>query len=259
MVYVFEDCKTSMLSQFFEKAYPPEVVANFHYARSNSKILAYITAHFDRQEKIAVCLDMMPGNRNLRDHYYELADLVPLYPNLRVFPIMCKEYYLLKALRGTCCVRNSNWVDTCLDFGVPSDTSPSILETDDERRYCTTMERFSKLTARKALTQCARIGRLSDHESGERPYYEQDCICSAGLSTAICVPIFMREKSNRYVRQFGVFPSGSCVPDVVGITWEGTIAAHRLLVDAYNCLSEKLSMSDRPGKDQFDSIDYIHG
>ena len=90
MVYVFEDSKNSMLSKFFEQSYPTEIVSKFHYTKSNSKMRQYIVDHFDNDDRIAVILDMMPGNQDLRDRYYEIADLVEAYPNIRVFP-SCAE------------------------------------------------------------------------------------------------------------------------------------------------------------------------
>lgn len=258
MVYVFEDSKNSMLSKFFEQSYPTEIVSKFHYTKSNSKMRQYIVDHFDNDDRIAVILDMMPGNQDLRDRYYEIADLVEAYPNIRVFPIMCREYYLLKALKGTKCICNDHWVDTCLKFGFPEDTSPSILQTEEERTYCTTAERFTKLVARKALSQCSRIGRLVPGESGYRPYYTEDCFCTLGSIDIGCVVSSLQEKSNSYVKMFGVFPQGSLITDIIDISWEGTIAARKLLVDAHNGISDRLARSGKCWKDSFEPIAYIH-
>ena len=180
------------------------------------------------------------------------------YPNIRVFPIMCREYYLLKALKGTKCICNDHWVDTCLKFGFPEDTSPSILQTEEERTYCTTAERFTELVARKALSQCSRIGRLVPGESGYRPYYTEDCFCTLGSIDIGCVVSSLQEKSNSYVKMFGVFPQGSLITDIIDISWEGTIAAHKLLVDAHNGISDRLARSGKCWKDSFEPIAYIH-
>lgn len=258
MVYVFEDSKNSLLSKLFEQAYPSEVASTFHYTRGNRKIKTYITNNLDKKEQIIVLLDVMPGNKDLRDCYYEIAELLPDYKNLRIFPIMCKEYYLLQALSGSSRVINQNWVDTCLDFGFPQDTKPPILVTAEEKEYCTTAERFSKIVARKALSQCVRVGVIQAGETTVRHYYSEDCICGEEMVGCGCVPDSLRNKACKYVRRFRVFPAGSFIPDVIDIPWGRTVDTHKKLVDIYNAITERMRSSGKTWKDSFERLEYVH-
>lgn len=257
MVHVFEDNKLSMLSKFFELSYPPEAIANFHYTESHSKIVNYITNHFSTDEQICVYLDLPPGNRYLRETYTDLTDLSVHYPNIRVFPIICREYYFLKHVKKTNCVINRNWLDTCLSFGLQTQTTPCILDTEEKPRKYATFEGFCKLVAKRALSPCVQIGTVAAGESGVRPYYTEDCPCGTDLEHTDCLAKTLVEKSNDFVRQFPAFPSQSSIPDAIDIPWEGTIKLHRFLVLVHNKISEKMSVYDTNPAHLYENIDPI--
>ena len=257
MVHVFEDNKRSMLSKFFELSYPPEEVANFHYTESHSKLVTYIEEHFKVEDKICVYLDLPPGNRYLRETYINLAELSADYQNMRVFPIVCREYYLLKHIQSTACVINRNWLDTCLSFGLQSQTTPNILAEEERPNKYTTFEGFCKLVAKRALAQCARVGIISAGESSGRPYYKEDCPCGTELEKSGCIARGLLGKSNDFVRKFPVFPNNSYIPDAVEVKWEDTAKLHRFLVTVHNLVSIKMSKYDEDPAHIYESINPI--
>jgi len=258
MVYVFEDHKNSLLSQLFEKSYPPEIIKNFHYTGGNGKIKTYIETTFSKQEKIIVWLDTMPGNKNLRGVYYKLASMLKQYPNLRILPVMSREYYLIKCLEHTPCVLNKNWVEVCLSFGRPDETIPPILETEKEKAFCINSEKFSKIVARKALAQCVCTGWIDEHEDRYRPYYKEDCLCSTSLVSAACAPISLLDKSRNFLKTIRILPKGHSLPGTLIVEWKDVSVLHRTLVDSYNALCDRIVKEGKDWGDSYEELIYIH-
>lgn len=250
--YVFEDNSASLLSQLFRKAYSPDVVANFHYARGNSKIVAYVTTTFSSEDEVTVFLDMPPGNPNVVRHYIQLADLRKQYSKLLVFPLICSEYYYLQFVRGTHIVAVPQWVDSCLAFNLVSAT-PSILTAEEETKY-TTYENFCKLVARKAIIQCGRIGVLNKGESDKRPFFYADCLCGTHLVSQRCRSWSAVEKSLAFIKQFPVHPAFGVQEGERLATWDERVSIHRKLVNNYNLLSLLMSRKDADRKGRYVSI-----
>lgn len=256
MQYVFEDNENSLLSKLFRRAYPESVTANFHYTRGNSKIVKYITKTFrNTDEEITVFLDMPPGNPDVVNIYNKIGDLRVSYKNLIVYPLVCMEYYFLLFIRDSSLVTNRAWIDTCLSFGLMSETNPPILESEDEVGGYTTYENFCKLVARKAIVQCARIGRLSKQEDDTRPFFTEDCLCGTGFVSSRCRPWSCVCKSEDFTGRLPARPAflnkeWECIA-----TDEERVGLHRRLVSAYNALSASMRKKDKLREELYLRID----
>lgn len=257
MQYIFEDSQTSLLSQLFRKGYSDEVIANFHYTNGNSKIVRYVTTTFKSTEDISIFLDMPPGNPHIVGIYEKICGLAKTYKRLVIYPLVCMEYYFLSAIRDSGLVTSKTWVDTCLSFGLASDTYPPIIDTDAEERGYTTYENFCKLVARKALVQCARIGVLSKSEDRFRPFFSGDCLCKTDLVFTECKPWLVKDKAVVFIRQLPTRPAFRDIPGERIATWEERVDIHKHLVDAYNNLSKFMCERDKMHSEAYLRIDPI--
>ena len=74
MIYIFEDKKEDILSEFFRKAYPSDIADKFIYANGNGYILSIIKQLLiDTKETLVVFLDFYPTNDSI----------VRIYKNIR--------------------------------------------------------------------------------------------------------------------------------------------------------------------------------
>ena len=64
------------------------------------------------------------------------------YSSFMIYPFVCMEYYYLKFIRNSALVTNPAWIETCLSFGLLSDTNPPILGLEDDAADYTTYENF---------------------------------------------------------------------------------------------------------------------
>lgn len=63
MIYIFEDMKNDILSEFFRKAYPSEVADKFIYTNGNGGIIRAVKELLETtQDTIIVFLDFYPTN-----------------------------------------------------------------------------------------------------------------------------------------------------------------------------------------------------
>ena len=63
MIYIFEDMKNDILSEFFRKAYPSEVSDKFIYTNGNGGIIRAVKELLETtQDTIIVFLDFYPTN-----------------------------------------------------------------------------------------------------------------------------------------------------------------------------------------------------
>lgn len=244
MQYIFEDNENSLLGKLFRKAYPESVVKNFHYTKGNSKITKYITTTLKPDEEITVFIDMPPGNPDVVSIYRKIGELTVEYTNLMVYPLLCMEYYFLKFIQDSHLVTMRQWVDICLSFGLMSETSPPILESEDEVTDYTTYENFCKLVSRKALAQCARIGVLSKQEDRNRPFFTEDCLCKTRFVNSQCQYWSCTDKSEAFTRQLPARPAFHNKEGEYIATREDRVALHRRLVAAYNELSASMREKD---------------
>ena len=257
MQYIFEDNENSLLSKLFRAAYPESVIANFHYTRGNGKMLTYITKTFkSKDEELTVFLDMPPGNPDVVEIYNNLGNkLMGAYSSFMIYPFVCMEYYYLKFIRNSALVTNPAWIETCLSFGLLSDTNPPILGLEDDAADYTTYENFCKIVARKALAQCARIGTLSKQEDRARPFFTEDCLCKTNLVNSECHSWSLIDKSEEFTRLFPARPAFHNKAGERVATCEERVMLHRKLVSHYNSISAVMCKHDGVNEELYLKLD----
>lgn len=243
MKYIFEDDERDILSIFFRQAYPTTQSSNFIYARGNCNLEDKIKNELENNnEHILVFMDMVPGNRELIKCYNKYKKL-SRDNNFRVIvlPIICAEYYLIKALKDTPALSNSCGVDICINKEVYFN-SPVITDARD-RNYCKNFEKYCKLILMKNTKYCAtHSGKTTNEFYGA--YYTKDCICK--FKDAACKKEHtVLEKAINYIKQYPCIPCGSYLKNVITLYSDDLWNVHRQLVNDYNIMTGRYKLIDK--------------
>ena len=247
MKYIFEDDYRSPLCKLFNSMYSKEVRRNFIYARGSGNIINAVGKVSDDCEQIFVYVDVVPDNLNTVVTYNKIRRLCRKRGNMIVFPIMCREYYYIKALIGSQAVKRENIARCCIqreDY-----RKSGLIETEEDSRFCKNFEKACKLTIKKALKQCAAL-------DGNRipKYFLCSCLCGEDDSCSNSVNLVT--KCISILKAFECIPSNSIAKGTYTIDWEECIEVHRELVDSFNNLVDVLSAGGNEGK--LKKISYIY-
>lgn len=248
MKYVFEDCQFDPLCQLFNCMYPKEVSDNFIYTRGNGKLERAVQSLVGEEDRVYVYLDLVPGNLDSVRIYKKLWDYKDEFERYLIFPIICREYYYLLALYNTCAVVREDWVHSCLSRQWYLDGSNSIIETDMDKRFCSSFEKLCKLTIKKALRECAKGKVLEFYAERCSDYIIKECY-------PYCPPL--EDKMRNILSAFDCVPSGSIATGKRAVSFEEAIQIHRKLVDCYNDMCSRFKAIDTRSGVKYLSIKYM--
>ena len=240
MIFIFEDYKDDINSQFFEQGYTKEISDKFIYANGNGELSKVAEDKLkNTTEDIVVYLDVIPGNRSIFQVYKKLERLSKQYSyRLIVLPLVCAEYYIIKSLYNSQAMVDKTGVDICINKDVY--IGSPLIKTSDDVKFCKNYEKYCKLILIKNLRECAKHTGKFDDNGQIRPeygrYYLEDCKCN--LAENICNPEINYEKVARLLIEYPCVPGGNNIPSLIikklsiNEVWD----IHRKLVDEYNSM-----------------------
>jgi hypothetical protein len=234
VIYVFEDKRDDVLSDFYRKAYPQDIGERFVYTNGNGNILDKVGKILElTNETIVVFLDFYPSNDSIVRIYKKLSHLSRNNNNrLVVMPIVCAEYYMLRLLKKNDMIIDKRSVDTALEFGLYDE----ILVSDEDRKFCTTFEKYCKLVLMKSVKECVST-------KGKCTYYREDCLCQMPADSE-CKENRLVDKASGYVGEYPCSPKGSYSSEKNYQTIDDIWNRHRELVDMFNNIADKMEKID---------------
>ena len=225
MKVLFEDNENALLSKLFRRSYTDTSL--FVYTEGSSSIYNKVL-EFSNTERIFVYLDTIPGNSDLKKIYDNLKSLANSRGNMLIFPIVCSEYYFLRAFGD----RNDHDINICVNKGNYFTTKTFALNSD-----CNNFEKFCKDLIRDNVRNCM------SHDSRNKEYkafYEMDCLCK--FKDTSCKSLSLLEKSVMYLAEYDCVPSRSNGAIKTPIT--DLYKIHIKLVDEFNKFSDFLKTVD---------------
>lgn len=240
---MFEDNREDILSKLFRQAYEKDTSDKFVYCEGNDKLVNEVDrAVRESNEPVYVLLDATPDNKNIHSKYMRMSRINKEIADnkLWVFPIVCAEYYFIKAFkdkRYLCCEIDIDSVIAKEDF-----RDSKIIETERDIKFARNFERFCKLITKKCYIDCMKHTReVGGLNSKYERFYIEDCLCDE--CSEECTACTVHNKSVRYLREYPCVPTG-----IVGrgdrycMNNDELTNVHRHLVDEYNEWMEKWAM-----------------
>lgn len=175
---VFEDYPDDLLSLLFKAAYPHVAAVDFKYSKGNGALVSLAeTVLLNSEETIFVYLDTIPGNESISKVYYNLKKLVIKYPGrLWVFPIVCAEYYFIRAFHEPCYKKSDIEINTVLNKG--DYRLSRLLCEPNNKMYVKNFEKFCKLTLVENYIDCIKHTRgIKECNQEYGLFYNTDCTC----------------------------------------------------------------------------------
>ena len=256
MIFVFEDNEEDIISRFFRKAYPENIANKFVYAKGNGNIKRIAqNLLLSTDDEIVVYLDTIPGNKETAKIYKALRD-ISIKSNYRliVLPLVCMEYYLIKALKDSQVMLNHTGVDICINKDLYF--SSPLIATQEDKAFVKNFEKYCKLILIKNLKECAsHSGKTIVDCYGE--YYLNDCLCN--YKDSVCMPEKLLNKLTSFLTQFDCVPEGSIISNGKKISVNDLWDIHRKLVQLYNHMIEHYidSANDAVNVSQYAKIKII--
>lgn len=236
MKIIFEDNKKDVLCKLYLVTYlNKSVQGDFIFAEGNAKAFNKTKELLkDSTEDIVMFLDMPPGNRDAIKIYKELRiEANNTDERLIVFPIPCFEYYFIISICNSEWLFNSmDGIQTCIDKGYFR--NESLLETEEDKRYVTTFEKYCKLILKKSVIDCVKHCNMGNGYYGL--YYTQDCLCNKRLIE--CKSKELKDKSRDMLLKFPCFPLDSGISGVRKLNKQQLWAIHDRLVAEFNRMTE---------------------
>ena len=248
MFYIFEDRKTSDTAFIFNKGYPSNVVENFIYSSGAPNISNEIDILLKKESKpdFIIFMDLIPGNRSIQGNYMRLVKKIRALEQANkcrgiIIPIICAEYYIVKALVKQGILINNQSTKLCVDKGIY--TQSSILQENDAlMNYCKSFEKYCKKVLEfQGIHKCSTPSNKDKREEGL--YYKYDCTSSCILydspirlkNNLKCNIISLVEKASYILKEYPIIPKGSLVFSINDIeNYDEIINIHRRLVDEFN-------------------------
>lgn len=254
MIYIFEDDERDPIPQLFMKSYNVIDSSKFVYTRGNGNIYKIVVSKLSAGDTIVVYLDTIPGNIESRTIYGQLLRLSRKNnKSIIVLPIFGAEYYFIKSISNKPVVLDKSSVDICIDdrayFG------SSIIETQEDRKYCKYYERFCKLILHKSVIDCVRNTKDNGSNKQFRYYYTKDCKCETSLD--ICIDEKLLSKSYNLLQAYPCVPFNSSLEVQKTLSIVDIWDIHRLLVDKHNRLCDELANND-PDKSRIKAYKHIN-
>ena len=231
MIFIFEDHEEDIISKFFRKAYPDSIANTFIYAKGNGKIkkIAEQTLNMTN-DTVVVFFDTIPGNKETWKIYKTLRDMsIRVNYRMIVLPLVCMEYYLIKALKDSQVIIDNTGIDICINKDLYFN-SP-LISTADDKAMVKNFEKYCKLILIKNLKSCAcHSGKTTMKCYGA--YYLNDCFCE--FKDNACYQEELYTKLKNYLSQFDCVPANSIIVDNKILSIDEVWDIHRKLVQEYN-------------------------
>lgn len=224
MKVIFEDSKHKGTSKLFRYAYKNDDM--FIYTDGNSSLIDKVTSLASSGETIAVYIDTVPGNKYIKKTYRRLRSLAINHKNIFVFPIVCSEYYIVKAFGDS----NIADVNTCINKG-------NIFKTDsyiNNTWTCRNFEKYCKFIMNNYMRSC-----FKDNGKDIGKFYICSCDCIDCMNTFTLI-----EKSLRLLMEYPCVPSGSCGANKNTIADAELKNIHKRLVAEFNSFSDQMEKWD---------------
>ena len=257
MIYIFEDKADDLTSLLFKAGYDKDTASKFIYAGGNGNLLKEAEnqlCHAQEAEKVCVFLDMVPDNKELHKIYSNLRRLCRQYTyRLIVMPIVCAEYYLIKSLSNEPVMKSKVGVDICINKEVYF--SSPLIETNDDKKFCKTFEKYCKLILLKNMENCAKHSRGENEENiMYGVYYTSDCICNRSMDN--CVHKSLLDKALNFLQNYPYMPEESLL-NREKLSDNEIVLIHKKLVDEFNDVIKKYRMADPVNAAKYKEIAYF--
>lgn len=248
-MYIFEDKSTDLLSILFKKAYPDKISSGFNFMGGVGNILLKVQnlmqeSSFD--ETIYIFMDLIPDNFETVKIYSKLRRIsLQNEYKLIIFPLVCAEYYFICSIEKYFqYFKVSKDISVCINKLFYKDSS--IIETEQDRKFCTSFEKYCKLILLKdsVVLDCIRHlrGQFQENNKYGR-FYKEDCICDE--SDLACVDgRSLQSKALSYLEKYPCYPKGSFFIHEHVMTEEEIWAKHNSLVNTYNEWCNRLKSQD---------------
>lgn len=231
MIFIFEDHEEDIISKFFKKAYSDNIANSFIYAKGNGNIknIAKQTLTMTN-DTVVVFFDTIPGNKETWKIYKTLRDMsIQVNYRMIVLPLVCMEYYLIKALKNSQVIIDNTGIDICINKDLYFN-SP-LISTADDKTMVKNFEKYCKLILIKNLKACAcHSGKTTVQCYGA--YYINDCLCE--FKDNECCQEKLCSKLKNYLSQFDYVPENSITGNSKILSTEEVWDIHRKLVQEYN-------------------------
>lgn len=238
MYYVFKDKENSPTAVLLNRLYKGNVI--YSKGIGTAKTIIKEMLALDENVEIALFMDAIPGNRSIASLYESFITISSNFDNrLIVLPIVCSEYYCLKAF--------GNVEDSDINICINKESFMGTETYKNNKNYCKTFEKYCKLLAREKLPSCA--SHITDEDGNEKYmlYYSTGCTCNTCKYEHLKHSITY--KAIKLASELDVIPSTKLsAANVHKLTRKDVVAIHRKLVDDYNKLAETLEASDKSGR-----------
>lgn len=224
MKYLFEDKEDDNLSVLFRQSLPENLQKMIEYSNGNGYLVSKSEELLKTGEMVVVILDTVPANKSIRDIYISLRRLSKQYEyRLAVWNIICAEYYFIKCFGKS---SDLSAFENDIDFEIVVDVLPykgsKIIQTEDDKAFTKTFEKFCKLYIMKNGGQCIYP---------ESYFFENDCICDTE-----CIKETLVNKSEAYRKAYGFLFIEN---DDIDVIWN----IHRQLLQITNRAIEKYNQA----------------
>lgn len=238
MYYIFEDKEDSPIAVLLDRIYKGNVI--YSKGIGTAKTLIKKMLKSDENVEIALFMDSIPGNRSIASLYESFISVSDNFNNrLIVIPIICSEYYCLKAF--------GNVEDSDINICINKESFMGTETYKNNKNYCKTFEKYCKLLAREKLPSCASHITNEDGNEQYMLYYSTGCTCNT------CRYEYLKHsityKAIKLASELDVIPTTKLnAANVQRLTRKDVVAIHRKLVDDYNKLAEVLESADSSGR-----------
>lgn len=204
MVYLFEDKKDSVLSRLFIEAFESSVKKDIIFKGNNSELQPAVEFYLNSEEEVAIFVDLVEDNSNTVGIFRNLWRIQLENPDIiKVVPLICSEYYLLRSIENTKLVTNRRILDICLHSLCHREDTEWVNQKKNRK---VSFEHYCKHVIKQGLVDCFRV---KGRQKREKFYYEQPCICTDPFNTDICFEQSIIDKALKYVKEYPVLPFGS--------------------------------------------------
>lgn len=238
-MYIFEDCQDNTLCQLFNMAYSDEVQAKFLYANGNGNLKKLVTEILNNsEEELYVFMDMVPDNYDIVKIYRKLAKLSQKNNyKVMVLPIICREYYAIKAFKDLELFKENKNIDICLNKLDYTDVVGEDIY-GNALKNSVNFENFCKNVLASIGKTCLALPRYLNEDAGW--FYKSNCPCAIDS----CVSLSLSDKVEDNIRAFQYIPRDSYYGTGSVYEFEEAWCIHRRLVDDYNEWVRKYNRSN---------------
>lgn len=210
-IYIFEDNEKDPLPLLIQESFPSCIVKRcLKFADGNRNIQGYLKAALNRSktQNVIVYLDMPPDNMAVFQEYKTLLNIIKLYKaenRAWIAPIVCLEYYFIKAFHGSFIELDFDAVERCIQREVHY--NDPILENASSK-HKKNFEKFCKFVKDAAFREC--VGKhISDPSVTDvrSKFLTESCPCEHPLNCNY-MSLKKRLKSVIFIRSLPILPNG---------------------------------------------------